>query len=398
MISLAYHSELRDGLVKDPGLNKMEYAIQTVVMRMQAAEWRSDIDPVSRENFDYVVKLIDMTSSPGYPYLLRANTNAIFFNYKEGVFDEARLDHIWSLVQAQIRSRRSDPIRLFIKPEPHSVKKLESGRYRLISSVSIIDQIIDAMLFGEMNRKVVQNWLFLPTRVGWSFLNGGWKFISMMTPQMAIDKSSWDWTACGWLFEAALEVRKRLCRNLQTSGAWEELATWRYTQLFHKPVFITSGGLLLKQKEPGVMKSGCYNTLVDNSIMQLLLHALVTSELEIPFGNIITMGDDTLQDDIPEPKRTDYLDRLSRYCIVKTCQTKFEFCGMQFFMGGRLEPMYRGKHAYKMLYMSEDIVHDMATSYSLMYHKSRFGRLIKDFFIRCGCRVPNDNELTHIFG
>nr|APG75951.1 hypothetical protein 2 [Hubei tetragnatha maxillosa virus 6] len=337
------------------------------------------------EYFTKIVSFVDMTSSPGYPYIYHHTNNASFFHYKDGVVDPDRLKVVWEMVINQIQERRSDPIRIFVKPEPHSYKKLQSGRYRLISSVSIIDQIIDAMLFREMNAQMIAQWPLLPTRVGWSPYYGGWKMMPYVREQMAIDKSSWDWTVQPWIVEAVLQIRTEMCANL--TPQWEELARWRYKELYGSPLFVTTRGSIFKQQTPGVMKSGCYNTLMDNSIMQLILHALVTQKLNIPFGQIIAMGDDTLQDALPEPILTDYLDQLSMYCNVKLCEKKREFCGFNFNVNGVVEPIYRGKHAYKMLHMPIDIMQSMADSYTMMYHKSRYSPLIDRFFRKIGCEV-----------
>lgn len=382
MTSLVYHASQRDGLLVDINASLKERVTHTVTTMLRAAKWHVPSDFMTYPHFLRVVFNVDMTSSPGYPYMKVASNNAQFFNYVDGQFDSDRLQQIWIMIQNQINEKVSDPIRLFIKPEPHSIKKMETGRYRLISSVSIIDQIIDAMLHGELNQELIDNWIYTPVRVGWSPLNGGWRRMPFVPKQMAIDKSSWDWTAQPWLFEVALEVRKRLCYNLTTK--WADLADWRCQQLFGNPRFITSGGLLLRQLQPGVMKSGCYNTLMDNSIMQLILHAAVCHTLSIPIGGIIAMGDDTLQDDLPEPLRSQYMAELSMYCNIKVCKTATEFCGFTFHVSGEIEPNYRGKHAYKMLYMSDKIADSMAESYTLMYHRSRFSSLIDNFFRKMG--------------
>lgn len=396
LTSLTYHAPLRENYVENMLDSAKEVILRKVLPRFEAARWNLPVDFLKYSHFRRIVENVEMSSSPGYPYLLNQTNNAGFFHCVNGEFDEERLRFIWDLVQEQINHRRSDPIRLFIKPEPHSEKKISNGRYRLISSVSIIDQIIDAMLFGDMNQKMIDNWPLLPTRVGWSPYYGGWKNLPYSTNQMAIDKSGWDWTVQPWLIEVVLDMRKRLCRN--STQQWEELATWRYCELFRQPTFITSGGLLLRQLKPGVMKSGCYNTLIDNSIMQTVLHAQVCTEMGIPMGFQITMGDDTLQDQLEGPVLQRYLDIMGQYCNVKICESRMDFCGFNFNINGRVEPLYKGKHAYKMLHMDNDIVQSMADSYTLMYHRSRWSGLIDSFFRRLGCEVQSRKYRDAIYG
>lgn len=367
MKSLVYHVKLREGVRKDPPVDYQRRDILSLLEEQyRLATWEIPADFLSYDHFCRAVHGLDFTSSPGYPYMMRATSNGDFFQRKGDQIPEYRLKEIWELVKMRMDNRDADPIRLFIKPEPHKESKLQNKRFRLISSVSVVDQLIDVMLFGEFNRLVNDNCVRLPCKGGWSPLCGGWKIVP---PQgtMSLDKSGWDWSAQGWLFEMELQLRTRLCSNL--NARWLELATWRYRKLFWDPVFITSGGMLLRQRNPGVMKSGCYNTLVSNSIMQSLIHLRACQELDMDPGWIWTLGDDTLQSAIPALERGRYLEAVSQYCHVKHCVDGAEFAGMRF-RGPRVEPLYRGKHAFQLLHMQKANASEMADSYKLLYHRS----------------------------
>lgn len=375
MKSLAYHVKLREGLRSDPPVNFVRREIMEVLEKQYAkARWSIPDDFLTYQHFRRVVEEIDFTSSPGYPYMRRHTNNGSFFHRKNEELPEERLQEVWELVKMRLRERDSDPIRLFIKPEPHSLKKLDSYRYRLISSVSVVDQLIDAMLFGEMNTLVTDKCVELPCKGGWSPYCGGWKLVPP-TGTMSLDKSGWDWSVQSWLFEMELQLRVRLCQNL--TSQWLELATWRYQCLFWNPRFITSGGLLLRQKNPGVMKSGCFNTLVTNSIMQSIVHLRACQELDMNPGWLWSLGDDTLQGAIPRDALGQYLDHVGQYCHVKHCVDGAEFAGMKFF-GPRVEPLYGGKHSYQLLHMDRNNATEMASSYALLYHRSRKSAALKE--------------------
>lgn len=336
-------------------------------------QWEVPSDFMTYEHFARVVAGIDMTSSPGYPYCLSSATNKDYFQAKDGVVPPHKMMEVWVTVQNQIRERKADPIRLFIKPEPHSRAKLEAGRYRLISSVSIIDQIIDAMLFAPMNDRLLWQPLHNPCKGGWSPYVGGWK-VAPMSGAMSLDKSAWDWSVQGWLFEMELQLRMDLCKT--PNAVWNELATWRYKSLFGCPTFITSGGLMLQQKSPGVMKSGCFNTLVTNSIMQSIVHHRACQESDIEPGWLWSLGDDTLQQLLTGSDREAYMAALSQYCHVKHCVDGVEFAGMKFDLEG-VHPLYPAKHAFQLLHMDPKIKKDMAVSYDLLYHRSRDSSYMK---------------------
>lgn len=339
--------------------------VQSVILhyfRQTFAKWQIPGDFMQYSHYLRVINQLDMTSSPGYPYLRRYTSNSTFFKCnQQGSKDPERVHTIWNLVCSRLREKDCDPIRLFIKQEAHKNKKIETGMLRLISSVSVIDQIIDHMIFGDFNQMLLDNHGTQPVKTGWSPYAGGHRIIPK-TKWLAIDKSSWDWSVQPWIIELELRVREILCDNL--SDYWKDLATWRYGCLFSNPVFITSSGHLFKQLKPGVMKSGCVNTIASNSIMQLILHTRVCVELKQPIGCILSLGDDTLQEIVGK----EYLNLLSQYCIVKHAKLENEFSGYRF--SKTIEPLYKGKHAFNLLHSDPKFLKDMLFSYKLLYHES----------------------------
>lgn len=366
---------MREGLRQD-GPSEGVRTLIFMAMRQwyERATWRLPDDFLQRSHFERVLGELDWTSSPGYPYLLRHPNNGHFFGVKEGIPNPERVDAVWSMVQQRIAARDVDPIRLFVKPEAHSEKKLRTEKYRLISSVSVVDQLVDHMLFGEMNDKMIREWIHIPNKPGWSPFGGGWRFMPRET-WTATDASSWDWTVQPWLLEMALEFRKRQCVNL--TQQWVELADWRYASLFRDPLFITSGGAMLRQLQPGVMKSGCVNTIADNSVMQVILHLRVCAELNLPMTYLFTMGDDRLQEPVYDSEK--YYQLTSQFCVLKSVQQVNEFAGFRF-RGRWVEPVHKGKHAYNILHMKDEVVGDMALSYTLNYHRSQFRSWMEDLF------------------
>lgn len=342
---------------------------------------------MSFAHFERVIRnKIDWNSSPGYPYLYTYQTNRILFQVKDGVPSENRMNMVWEMVCQRIKEGDADPIRLFVKPEPHTQKKMRNKAYRLISSISIVDQIIDHMLFDLMNDLAPDNWWNNPVKVGWSPLLGGWK-VMPSRGYIATDKSSWDWTAAMWIIEMVFRLRKMLCK---TEGArfdlWVKLATWRFTKLFHDFDFVTSEGIILHALFSGIMKSGCVNTLLDNSLMQFILHVRVSLELGEEPEDIMAMGDDVVMKFISYFKK--YLELMNQYCIIKEVVHRTEFAGHRFEGGGRVEPLYVGKHAYQLLHISEKLKREVADSYALLYHRSGRREKVRQLLQSIGCQLP----------
>ncbi|APG75972.1 hypothetical protein 2 [Hubei sobemo-like virus 22] len=365
--------------------------LETAYESYKTATWAIPDDFLSREHYLRTLARLDLRSSPGYPYMLSAPTNRDWFRVsKDGTWDTGRVDQMWKIVQGKLAGQGADPIRIFIKPEPHKRKKIEEGRFRIISSVSVADQIVDHMLFAECNDALINNWQFVPNKAGWTHLMGGWKMIPAAS-WIAADKSAWDWTAKYWLFELVLSLRIMLCSNM--SPEWMERAVRRYRELFEHPLFITSGGQLLRQKHTGIMKSGCVNTISDNSIMQYFLHLRVCLELGIEPSTLFAMGDDTLQEPVVG---AEYFEYLGQFCRLKDWQRANEFAGFRFH-GRTVEPLYKGKHAFNLLYMDPDNLSQMSDAYSLLYHRSRFGGWVKDIFNKMGVGVRSNEWFDLVF-
>nr|UGO57303.1 MAG: hypothetical protein 1 [Riboviria sp.] len=351
-----------------------------MVRNNAAAKWELPEDFLERSHFLRVVDELDKNSSPGYPYLLGAPNNGIMLGWNGETYAEEKVERLWQMVVARMNQLEagkveSDPIRLFIKQEPHKQKKLETEMYRLISSVSLVDQVIDHMLDDSMNQAMIMNWDKVPSKGGWSPFSNGWMLFSSR-PNLSLDKRGWDWSARYYLVGLVYEVRRRLCL---TRGPlferWQHLTIMRYKCLYEQATFVTTGGILLQQLEPGVVKSGSVKTFSDNSLMQEALHVLASYRVGIEPGFIYTCGDDTNQEDMCDEDLNDYLEELGQLCHIKSWVRGNEFGGMRF-KGSVVDPLYHGKHAFNLLHMKRDCEKETMDSYVLLYHRSPF----RDYF------------------
>lgn len=376
---------MREGVRQDAPTDAVgAHIVGMANIHLADCKWELPNDFLQYSHFERVVMALDKTSSPGYPLMLRSPTNGALFKFDEDGFpDQKMMDYVWFLVNEKIERRDpADPIRLFIKAEPHKIKKIEEGRLRLISSVSLVDQIVDHMLFDSMNDKMVENWVYLPTKVGYAHVRGGWRSMPKQT-WVASDKTGWDWSMALWVAETCLNIRAALC---QTTGdqfqKWVELATYRYQQLYVDPTLMTSSGLLFKQLYPGVQKSGGVNTLADNSVGMWVLHVRALIELGLPYAFMDSMGDDVLQPWFSGFET--YLEYLGQFCHIKQVAKVNEFAGFRFEKDGRIEPLYKGKHAYNILHADPVVLPSMALSYSILYHRSSDRDYMRGLFERMG--------------
>lgn len=370
----------------------------TIILRWLASCWfELPEDFLTYSHFRRVLENVEMRSSPGVPLLFYGSTNGALLKNTDGTWNESRVQMIWMMVQEQMRVRQSHPIRLFVKPEPHKKSKLEQGRFRLIYSVSLIDTLIDQMLFSSFSDVLMKRFCRIFTMVGWSPYEGGWRLIDQKG--FGYDKSAWEYTAPKWLFDVALDVIEALNLRPDQStcyGTWRELARWRFQELFGTPEFQLTNGMRFRQCVQGLMKSGTFLTILLNSIGQAIVE--VSSSLEAGVGIdylLKAMGDDTIQ---PKQIGPEQLKRIEEYGILIKEPEIGEFCGMKFVGGNRVEPVYRGKHLANLRVLDDLNAVETLQSYQLLYGKSEWlPRLREIIWSTYPDAMMPDNWIREIF-
>lgn len=193
----------------------------------------------------------------------------------------------------------TDPIRLFVKNEPHSRKKLLEQRYRLISSVSLGTKILEIILYGDQNNAEVDLWNTLPSFPGLGLDDESaeqlYERLLSSNSRFAIssDVSGWDQSVPYWLL--AIDTRMRV--ELSGSGfgkPWARLLA-NHCCLTARAIFSLSDGSLYRQTIPGMMKSGTQITASANSRMRSFLATLVSLELGADLKDVFSMGDDCVE-------------------------------------------------------------------------------------------------------
>lgn len=243
-----------------------------------------------------------------------------------------RVDPYPSSMDAEdlIRIGYRDPIYLFIKDEPHKEEKIKLGRYRLISSVSLIDNLVERVLFSTHNKWEIQNHQLLSNKPGMGLHDDGLKELySWFTeleknyPLCSSDISAWDWSVPGWLMDLDTRYRKH------HSGGAHALLIERYMYGIQMKVFTTPHGLLIKQTTPGIVASGTYNTSSSNSHMRAMLAHIARLRLGFEHGNGpygAEMGDDAVEIFVPGLKEE--YTRLGFTCkgVEQLPKGVFSFC------------------------------------------------------------------------
>lgn len=325
--------------------------------------------------FDKALRELDMNSTMGMTSLRNYGSTIGEFlkgNPELGTACPDRVQTLKAFVWQRLNDPTSpDPIRVFVKQEPHKQSKLDEGRLRLISAVSLVDTMTDRIMFSWLSRKLLDNVGETPCMVGLSPVRGGHRWIYELfrgKNTRGLDMTAWDWTVPGWLFLALKDVVKSLA--LCAPAYWNDWVDVRWESLFKNAVFAFGDGTVVQQPTWGVMKSGCYLTIILNSFAQMIRHNLVLGVMNINPDSLITvfLGDDqTIEefDRFSEYERiTRSLGFLLKDSVVSTDEV--HFIGFRFRRAGFI-PEYAAKHVFRITHTPGDILGDVLSSYQILY-------------------------------
>nr|QHA33869.1 RdRp [Atrato Sobemo-like virus 5] len=344
------------------------------------SSWRVDLGAAEDSSrwfdaeFARALEEIDLDSTPGYCILtLLGSTNRQILGWDGLNFDPDRV----SIVRAHVKLRFDellkgvavcDDIKVFIKQEPHKEKKLREGTYRIISAVSLIDTFIDRILFAWLSRAQLDSVGRTPCLVGWSPVRGGWRAIVNRFGNQAVnclDRAAWDWTVQGYLVDLWILFLENLPVN--PPKWWLEMFKLRFKLLFEDAWFRFEDGTRVKQATRGIMKSGCYLTILLNSLSQSLLHYIANHRCGKPMAlnQPYSIGDDTVQEALSW--LLEYVKELEDLGVTVTgakVQHWVEFAGFCF-DGKTCYPAYWQKHLFNLSHTER--LEETLQSYQYLY-------------------------------
>lgn len=281
-----------------------------------------------------------MKSSPGVPLIALGRENSAVLQQHRVLVLNAVLERIRLYLTGQWRGKTPrqlvelgycDPIRVFVKQEPHKEEKVRSRRFRLICSVSLVDQIVERVISGIQNRAEIRSWFKIPSVPGIGFSDEQIKVVwDIVSPHLSTavqtDVEGWDWSVQDWELEGNAEMQIVLAQA-NTHSAYAEITRARAFCLSNS-VFSLSDGTLISQVDSGIQKSGSYTTSSGNSRMRVAAAFLCGSTWAR------AMGDDCIEVCMSrdwEAIRGKYLSIGHRMKALEPCgRESFEFCSSVF--------------------------------------------------------------------
>jgi len=290
------HSDRPDvtGLIEKVNAKYIRHTIPEYLLKYDRRKWNHQIEDIKTQ--------LKPEASPGVPYALVALRNDQLMEKLGMELNEIVLDRIELRLTTPIeevkrmskmeRIRRGflDPVRVFVKDEPHKKAKAIEGRHRLIMSVSIVDKIIEMLLSRHLHKLEIANWMDIPSKPGIGFTDemneAVYNQVMAMGNMAYADISGWDWSCKQWLLDLCGQGKIALCNN--PSPDWEHLVMMEPV-LEGSSVYQFSDGTLVAPSYEGIVNSGKYKTSRDNSWMRVALATLLGAE------HVLAAGDDTVE-------------------------------------------------------------------------------------------------------
>lgn len=290
-----------------PTAEELELSNQQLLTQYKKFDLPKYLREYNRSEWSLVIDELKLglkeNASPGVPFNVLGTQNKIVLDRMGESFNDLVLDRIELMLamspeQLNSMSRKErmerglmDPVRVFVKNEPHKRAKLNEGRVRLIMSVSIADKMIELLISKFACKHEIQNWESIPSKPGIGFTDEMYK--SVYNDVMGCGKtmayadiSGWDWNVKQWQIVDEAESLILLCND--PSPVYAHLLRLKAI-LESESIYMFSDGTLVQPNFKGIVNSGKQRTGRGNSWMRVRLANLIGAI------KIIAAGDDTVE-------------------------------------------------------------------------------------------------------
>jgi hypothetical protein len=293
-----------------------------------------------------VINSVPRDSSPGYPLSAFYATSGEAIEMEEQLILQvsgARLYLMMLLDIIDIQDadrfmtlRLRDPVSTFIKEEPHPKRKAELRKWRTICAISLGDQIVERAMFMHFVDNIKARYPDLSSAIGIGFTDEQiGEFADKVVSRIPKDHILYSSDISG--FESCISITMlylvTVCVFLCIPGIYHSrLNAYRRTMdlwvsFTAQPIYYFNDGTLYQQLEQGLMPSGRFMTTGGNTLMRLLLAAIVKSKAPT------AAGDDCLEALSDALKTKESYEKLGlNMRDYKTHGNEsFEFCSHRYF-------------------------------------------------------------------
>ncbi len=306
------------------------------------------VDRSVEEFAELAIRDLEPTSTPGYPYHRLGHTiGAVLADpvvcariKKEAC---ARVRKLASLRPEEVKAGISldpcyalktgisDPLKLIIKKEPTSGKKIRASKWRFILAMSLVDQLVERILFRQQNNAEIEAWADISSKPGMGESDEDTQlladFVQHNGLNVTTDASGWDNSVPADLLVEEAERRIKCCPS---APSWWCAAVRNVMFLSTVKITLLSDGTLWARVIPGAMASGRYVTSSSNSAIRAMVDRYVDATKDTTRPASMCMGDDAASR--VDGTKEDYVTRVKTLLgITLTDATdvtskEFEFC------------------------------------------------------------------------
>jgi len=309
---------------------------------------------------------VNRQSSPGFPYCQKWQTNGAFIDGAKTELLNLVMYRLWCREEymrlnlekfivsenensevltgpldadEMLRLNLCDPTRIFIKDEPHTQKKINNLKHRIINSVSIVDGLIQSLLYTPQNKAEIANWYKISSKPGIGFENEDHdqlidyviNEISMSGDFCDDDSENWDWLVKYW--ERYADAERRITWANLSAKSWFGAQVLLDVNCITSAIIATSDGICYQCTIKGRVASGEKNTSATNSFLRTMISKLIAIYDGLPVSQMKTAsaGDDHLH--TSTPNYYEIYSKVGHTCKEwKFCIDSFDFCSHQYFL------------------------------------------------------------------
>lgn len=301
----------------------------------------------------WITSNINPDAGPGYPFGVLFKMNSDIMEHPvayRAVLDLAtwRAETIAKLgpeyIEEQLKADPSwavrvglcDPMRIFNKLEPHKYSKVVNQRWRLIFSESIVDQIVERMLFTVQDAAEIAVWPHIPSKSGMGLqthqVEALLDYAERNEINFCTDVEGWDWNAPDQLIRGDCECRILL--NTEKDPLWES-AVRGVTVLHTYRLLMLSNGLIYRREIPGGQASGRKITSSSNGRARFLIDVCAAQHFGYQAASM-TQGDDDvthLPDRVPVDEFISFVESNFGIRLTEPMKAKefISFCSQRMF-------------------------------------------------------------------
>lgn len=170
-----------------------------------------------------------------------------------------------------------DPIRMFVKNEPHKKAKRVTKRVRLIQSVSVVDNMLLSLVCSDQNNREIANWFKLPSCPGIGFTKDQvGQFLTHLPagPYSHSDMSGWDFSVQEFEVDLDFQFRALLEYGGEVHCTAFVAALHAQMENSKQSLYQLGDGFLVAQEDYGITNTGAKDTASGNSRRRSFVHRI----------------------------------------------------------------------------------------------------------------------------